>query len=82
MAKQAAPACEAPAGARGVSSAPRADALETVKQAGLAGAYRVPDAALFPAAHDPTCDLTDTGIFRLVDALIEGQVERTREKSK
>jgi hypothetical protein len=54
----------------------RSENLSAVRAAGRAGATRVPNTELFPADGDPTKALTDTGIYRLVDALEAGQAER------
>ena len=50
--------------------------LDDMRELGKAGGSRVPDSALFPAANDPTQDLSDTAIHRLVDALNEGRAKR------
>lgn len=62
-----------------MSPASHQNVLDAVRDAGRAGAARVPDTALFPAPADPTQDITDTGIFRLVDALEVGRAERQKD---
>ena len=52
--------------------------LDDMRELGRAGGSRVPDSALFPAANDPTQDLSDTGIHKLVDALNEGRTQRAK----
>ena len=52
--------------------------LDDMFELGKAGGSRVPDSALFPAANDPTQDLGDTGIHKLVDALNDGRAQRAK----
>lgn len=49
---------------------------DEARAAGLAGADRVPDIALFPDG----VALSDTGIFKLVDALEAGRAERNKRQ--
>jgi hypothetical protein len=53
---------------------------ERLRKLGRAGGSRVPDDVLFPPHCDPTHEMSDTGIFRAVDALNSGRDERARRE--
>lgn len=57
-----------------MSPARKQQCLDEAHAAGRAGAERVPDTALFPDGHA----ISDTGIFKLVDALEAGRAERNK----
>jgi len=52
--------------------------LDDMRSLGRAGGSRLPDTVLFPPHCDPTHEMSDTGIFRAVDALNAGRAEREK----